>query len=364
MAHKKQQVLIFNYSEYSSEKKVVLPVRHNQTFTFSSSVYYPDPFEVEAQQLVFTQDETAKPRKLEQCRVMDGTPKAEETDLSAKSSVDHNASKSLPPSYPPKLQGTLEDTVGPNVYFSFANDDSEKDVQMKTMVENTWKRHWEQAIAATKLDDHKAIDQWFERLWKCHSEPQRHYHTVVHIWEILKWIEALEESLDVQSPLQFAAFFHDAIYDPTSAKNEIQSANLWNEFCHDVGLLNEELHQIARTLILATERHAIIPSDDDTSNLIAADPYLQALFLDIDMAILGKPTTDAYLAYAALIRKEYQHVPQVIYCEKRAEILQGFLNKSHLYLSPIFKELLEGYARRNLSAEIHLLMKGIIPGEN
>ena len=57
---------------------------------------------------------------------------------------------------------------------------------------------------------------------------------------------------------------------------------------------------------------------DDNSNLLN--------FLDADMAVLGKQPA-AYDHYAALIRKEYQHVPHDTYCEKRADILESFLGE-------------------------------------
>ena len=115
--------------------------------------------------------------------------------------------------------------------------------------------------------------------------------------------------------------------------------------------------------------------------------YLK-LFLDADMAVLGKES-NAYDHYAALIRKEYIHVPHDLYCEKRAEILQSFVtillktveenkddsdNKLHnsdkkvqdkkvryIFASKIMREALERRAVNNLQREIKGLKQGQIP---
>ena len=82
------------------------------------------------------------------------------------------------------------------------------------------------------------------------------------------------------------------------------------------------------------------------------------------MAVLGKER-DAYLAYASLIRKEYNFVDCMIYCQKRAEILIGFLQKNNkrIFLSDLFYHTMEDTARLNLQHEIDLLNQNIIPGE-
>ena len=49
-----------------------------------------------------------------------------------------------------------------------------------------------------------------------HSEPQRHYHTMAHIEAVLRHLEHLQAAT---TTTRLAAFFHDAIYDPTRDDN-------------------------------------------------------------------------------------------------------------------------------------------------
>jgi predicted metal-dependent HD superfamily phosphohydrolase len=204
---------------------------------------------------------------------------------------------------------------------------------------------------------------WFDRIYRQHNEAGRYYHTAVHLKEMLDYLQRLspqEEPMldDSVRSLRLAIFFHDVVYDPQSNRNEKDSAKLFEVFCNeskdDFSILpTTTIQNQVVTLILATEAHQVIPGTDES---------LQKIFLDLDMAVLGKDSK-AYLAYAALIRKEYSFVPRQVYCEKRAEILQGFLQKPRIYLSPPFHRALEEAARRNLQEELNLLQKGVIPGE-
>lgn len=185
---------------------------------------------------------------------------------------------------------------------------------------------------------------WFDRLWALHSEGHRHYHTPMHLWEMLQ-----RETTGSKS-VRLAIFFHDAIYDPRSSTNEVDSAELFRKFAatsqQDVNV--EEVV----ALILATQHHVVSPDNSPTL----------AYFLDLDMAVLGKER-EAYLHYASLVRKEYEFVPREVYCSKRVEVLEGFLEQPRIFGTDDYREALEDRARDNLRHEIDLLKRGIIPGE-
>ena len=269
------------------------------------------------------------------------------------------------------------------------------------------KVQWDKAILGlTAVEDNKRLcDEWFDRIFHLHNEKQRHYHTPVHLQEILGYWNIIKRNnynttscttsslLLVQDEQEhrskaivLATFFHDSVYDPKSSKNERDSAMLFHDFCKQVldvdttfsiddtpvpltftststtTTIKNKTETIARlvvVLILATEGHQLI--SEESMNSI--DLETQKLFLDLDMAVLGKER-DAYLAYAALIRREYEFVVRKIYCEKRAEVLTGFLqNKKRIFLSDLFYHAMEDRARLNLQHEIDLLRQNIIPGE-
>lgn len=173
---------------------------------------------------------------------------------------------------------------------------------------------------------------WHERLVTAYSEPQRAYHTLQHLDECLRTFDDAKASGLMAKPdlIEMALWFHDAVYDPKGSENEELSAQMSLE----AGGSSE----VAR-LILLTRSHTPGEGADD------------AWIIDIDLAIFAQPV-ERVLEYERQIREEYAWVPQAVYAEKRAEILRGFLEREHLYLTAWFRERFEARARENLQALI------------
>ena len=103
-----------------------------------------------------------------------------------------------------------------------------------------------------------------DRLILRHFEEQRHYHTLVHIYEVIKCLGLEEEGTksycapEVDAAvLFFAAIFHDAIYNPKSSTNEADSAVLFEELCSlcpDPDAARTEHRRRVITVILATAK--------------------------------------------------------------------------------------------------------------
>lgn len=202
-----------------------------------------------------------------------------------------------------------------------------------------------------------SCDHWFDRLWTMHNEPSRHYHTAVHLEEMLHYFQLLRDhgypSLGQQEEqtIRLAIFFHDAVYNSRSSDNEAASARLFQEFAGEVELDDTLTAQVV-DYILATQKHAV----SETT------PIALAFFLDLDMAVLGK-TALAYQAYAGLIRSEYRFVPRMVYRHKRAKVLDQFLQQPRIYGTNVFHGALEQQARENIQQEIQALRQGIIYNE-
>jgi predicted metal-dependent HD superfamily phosphohydrolase len=221
--------------------------------------------------------------------------------------------------------------------------------------------HWKRATDTLGLKSTAADkDAWFERLWNDYSEEGRYYHTPVHLHEMLTYFELSwqtnfppesSRSEEEEQAIVLATFFHDAIYNVHSGTNEEDSAVLFQNFADEM-----EMDSVAPCLrskvvdyILATKKHVV--SDDN--------PLALSLFLDMDMAVLGKEE-EAYLQYAAAIRKEYSYVPHEVYCEKRADTLESFLQQP-IFGTRVMHQSFEEKARENLQNEIESLRKGVIP---
>jgi predicted metal-dependent HD superfamily phosphohydrolase len=233
---------------------------------------------------------------------------------------------------------------------SFVPNDSCRDALMK---------HWKQATAPYHVDkkeeESRCLLRWFDRLWKLHSEEEtRCYHTPVHLEEMLGYFQlfATQEN-EENATIVLATFFHDAIYNAKSTTNEEDSARLFENFAKDVNM-DPSLRQNVVDFILATKKHVASSADKNSQAALA-------LFLDLDLAVLGK-TASAYDKYAALIRKEYLHLPHAVYCEKRSQVLRAFLEEQpRIYGTSAFAAALEDRARSNLRREIKSLLSGVIP---
>lgn len=244
---------------------------------------------------------------------------------------------------------------------------------LQTYLKREWDASFEDVVAK-QSSSKNARDVWFQKLYQQHNEPDRFYHTAVHLKEILDYWKLLidqDDSLGKWSKVVvWATFFHDAIYNPRSSQNEKDSAELFEQFWNETlrsdmdtdsktATSSMGLRKLVVTLIHATEKHQIITDPTMKHEEIE----LQKVFLDIDMAVLGK-RKEAYMVYAGLIRKEYAFVDRSLYCTKRADILKGFLEKKNrIFLSDIFYDALEKQARSNLKDEIELLKRGLNPAE-
>jgi predicted metal-dependent HD superfamily phosphohydrolase len=247
-----------------------------------------------------------------------------------------------------KYQALSDDLSSASPRFNSSFD--RQDDEVKLFLQQEWARTLSNT-ANTSL-----CDQWFDRIWDHHTEETRFYHTVMHLWELLKYLLILTEHHGMQSEtnvdnlqvIRLAIFFHDIIYNPQSTSNEVDSARLFEEFAQQTNLPADLVATVVE-YILATQTH----------HSSKKDASLQT-FLDLDMAVLGKDLA-AYKSYAHLIRQEFIHIPEAVYCEKRADFLEVVLQQEHIFATDWGLQAWEEAARANLAWEIGLLRQGRVP---
>src|SRR5262249_53292937 len=127
--------------------------------------------------------------------------------------------------------------------------------------------------------------------------------------------------------VEFALWFHDAVYDPKRADNEERSAAWAAQALMDAGVSAETTAHVSQ-LIVAT-KHASVPDDPDAR-----------LLVDVDLSILGR-APEVFDAYDRAIRVEYQWVPEQQYREARARILAGFLGRGVIFQTEYFRSRYE-----------------------
>ena len=171
-----------------------------------------------------------------------------------------------------------------------------------------------------------------------HGEPHRHYHTITHVAAVL---DALDE-LGAGRTERLAAWYHDAVCDPTASDNEARSARLAATVLPGLGVDDRTVTEVAR-LVELTRTHD--PAGDDTAG---------AALVDADLSILGADER-TYDAYAAGVRAEYAHVPDDLWRAGRPAVLRSFAARPALFHTATARACWEAPARANLARELAAL---------
>jgi predicted metal-dependent HD superfamily phosphohydrolase len=189
--------------------------------------------------------------------------------------------------------------------------------------------------ASTRLQD------LFAEITSRYSEPHRFYHTGQHLAECFERWSELREQAHHPAEVEVALWFHDAVYDTHSHSNESRSADL----ALDAALsLRVEAMSAQRIydLVMIT-RHATIPIGQDAQ-----------LIVDTDLAILGAESV-RFVEYEHQVRKEYAWVPEHVFREQRANVLRGFLQRSYIFSTDLFRSRYEPRARENIRQSLEAL---------
>ena len=185
-----------------------------------------------------------------------------------------------------------------------------------------------------------------------YSESIRSYHTTEHLQVLLFLADLFSEDIQDRTAVALSILFHDVIYDPTSPSNEEDSAKLFQEFCEQAGPTLAPYEPKVVKWILQTKRHHNLENPDTTEED-------EKLFLDFDLAILGCDSFDEYNErYAKGVRREYGHIEDASFAQKRAAFLRSFLEHPFLFHSELVRTRLEEVARRNVEQEIEMLEDG------
>lgn len=200
---------------------------------------------------------------------------------------------------------------------------------------------WADVGASLDRPDDEGWTALGESLSDRHTGPLRSYHGQRHILAVLDTMAMLDAVRGTDPALQLAAFFHDAIYDPTGDANEEQSAVLAETELDRLGV-NATIIETTARLVRATDGH-----ETDGSPEVS-------LFLDADLAILGSPP-HVYDAYATAIRREYGHLADDVFRSGRASVLTTFLDRRRLFFTAAGRDRFETQARQNLAREIDQL---------
>lgn len=170
-----------------------------------------------------------------------------------------------------------------------------------------------------------------------HREPHRRYHGVPHVLAVLRTIDMIIPTWEVDDivAVRLAAWFHDAVYEPRRADNEECSALLAERVLAELGVPDERIAAVGR-LVRSTAGHVGHGADE-------------AMLADADLAVLGAEPA-VYQAYVVGVRAEYAHLDDATWRTGRSALLGSFLERAAIYVTPAMRPH-EPRARANLAAE-------------
>jgi len=184
----------------------------------------------------------------------------------------------------------------------------------------------------------EAPARWYERLTAAYAEPRRYYHNQQHIADCLTEFDQARHLALQSAAVEFALWFHDAVYDPKAGDNEEQSAALAQRCLAEAGTSGSLAAAVAR-FVMATKSHDA-GADSDAG-----------LVVDVDLSILGQGES-RFCQYEQQIRQEYAWVPQAVFASKRAEMLRRFLARDRIFATEWFRNKYERQARQNLEVSL------------
>jgi len=195
----------------------------------------------------------------------------------------------------------------------------------RTMVRASWD---------TLLPDHPQLRDELLRRW---SQEQRHYHDVRHLAQCLAALDVLGAEPATDRPVLLAAWFHDAVYNGESGRDEQASADLAAALLAGV-VPDPEVAEVCR-LVLGTIRHEPAAGDRNAQ-----------LLTDADLSVLGL-NRGRYHVYARDVREEYARYSDEQFRQGRLAVVQDLLGRAELFHTAAGRALWTEAARRNLAEE-------------
>lgn len=188
----------------------------------------------------------------------------------------------------------------------------------------------------------EGADALGEALIRAWDEPQRVYHDQSHLIWLLDEADRRAALIRDRAFVGYAIWFHDAVYEPGRPDNESLSAD-WAR----TSLADEpDLAARVARVIEMTKNHAEGDAEGDA-----------ALFLDMDIAILGVPW-ETYCAYAAGIRREYPYIVDPAFAAGRGAFLVKQLEHPRVFRTELYASELGQTARANMTWELEEMRKG------
>lgn len=180
--------------------------------------------------------------------------------------------------------------------------------------------------------------QTIANLTTLYNEPHRYYHNLNHVMECLgefeNYLKDNKNSRTFQYAVVESIWWHDAIYNPYSLLNEINSAKLY---------ASESTSSLVEDIIKMTAKHTEDQTFEGKSGWMLTTAHV---VLDLDLHSLGKD--EKFWINGQNIRKEFHFIPDLVFYGNRIKFFQAMLARKRLFYTDYFFNKYEEKARHNM----------------
>lgn len=203
-------------------------------------------------------------------------------------------------------------------------------------------QRWQLLCADLGVHADSTVYRQVVRAWGGRS---RHYHALAHLEACLRELENVRSQAQDPAEVEFALWFHDAIYRTYRRDNEERSGAWAQDALLKLGGAPDKAARVLRYVLATKHGHSNHEGD-------------AAFVVDIDLSILGEEPA-LYDEFERSIRREYWWVPLKRFARARIDVLNGFLVRNEIYRTPFYFERYEKKARQNINRAIKQLEKDL-----
>jgi predicted metal-dependent HD superfamily phosphohydrolase len=189
---------------------------------------------------------------------------------------------------------------------------------------------WHRCVDSPPAPNGAAV---YAELCDHYEQPHRRYHNLEHIRDCLSRVDEIAELLCDRDAVEFALWFHDAVYEIGAATNEWKSAELFLARAEGATPL---FRRRVCGLILAT-RHAGRVLGNDRRYVV-----------DIDLCGFGAPWGE-FVENGRRLREESAAISDAQYASGQVRFLRRLQDRTRLYTTDYFHDRFEAKARANIA---------------
>jgi len=188
---------------------------------------------------------------------------------------------------------------------------------------------WVRNIASPPSPDGAAV---YADLSALYAAPFRKFHNLGHIEDCLRQFEEIAPMLIDRDAVEFALWFHDAVYQTGAATNELRSAELFLALSPGAKF---RFRSRVCALIMATRHNRKVRGND------------KSFVVDIDLSGFGAPWEE-FMRSGELLRQEAASQTEQQYQAAQVVFLSRLQRRRTVFATEYFRDRYEATARENL----------------